>query len=86
MAQSVACLTLDFGSGPDLTVHEFEPHIGLCADNTKLAWDLSAPPLLALPLSQNEYINLKNIKESSHAAQQLQGLSFLMKSDWQTWL
>ena len=25
----------DFGSGHDLMVHEFEPHIGLCADSSK---------------------------------------------------
>ena len=26
-------LESDFGSGHDLTVHGFEPHIGLCADS-----------------------------------------------------
>ena len=31
--------TLDFGSGHDLTVCEFEPHIGLSADGTESAWD-----------------------------------------------
>ena len=49
---------LDFGSGQDLIVCEFKPHIGLCADR---AWSLlgilspslSSPPLLAL------YISLK---------------------------
>ena len=25
----------DFGSGRDLTVHEFKPHIGLCADSSE---------------------------------------------------
>ena len=29
VVQSVKHPTLDFGSGPDLTVHEFKPHIGL---------------------------------------------------------
>ena len=29
VAQSVKCLTLDFGSGHDLRVHEIEPCIGL---------------------------------------------------------
>ena len=33
VAQLVECPTLDFGSGHDLTVHEFEPHVGLCADS-----------------------------------------------------
>ena len=31
MAQSVKHLTLDFGSGHDLTVREFKPHVGLHA-------------------------------------------------------
>ena len=63
MAQSVKQLTLDFGSGHDLMVgefqpHEFKPRIRLC---TEPAWDsLSLLPLsLPLPpavhaLSQNK--------------------------------
>ena len=56
VAQSVKRLTLGFSSGRDLTVCEFEPHIGLCADSAEPAWDsvsltLSAPPWLALELS-----------------------------------
>ena len=56
MAQSVKGPTLDFGSGRDLTVYEFEPCTGLCTDSVEPAWDslsssLSAPPLLALFLS-----------------------------------
>ena len=44
----------DFGSGHDLTVqvHEIEPRIGLCADNTEPAWDslsLSLCPFPACP-------------------------------------
>ena len=31
VAQSVKCPTLDLGLGHDLTIHEFEPRIGLCA-------------------------------------------------------
>ena len=51
MSQFVRSLTLGFGSGHDLTIHEFEP-IGLHADSMEPAWDplspsLSAPPLLA---------------------------------------
>ena len=61
MAQSVKCLTLEFGSGHDLTVHQFEPHVGFPIDRAEPAWDvltpsLSAPPLLTwvyvLPLSK----------------------------------
>ena len=53
MAQLVKCPTLDFSSGHDLVVHEFEPLIGLCTSSVELAWDsfslpLSAPPQLAL--------------------------------------
>ena len=49
----VKSLTLDFGSGHDLMVRKFEPHVRLCADVTEPAWDsfslpLSAPPLLML--------------------------------------
>ena len=39
MAQSVKHLTLDFGSGHDLTVRDIEPHVGLCADLKEPAWD-----------------------------------------------
>ena len=53
MAQLVECLTLDFGSDHSLTVRKMEPHVRLCGDSIKLAWDslspsLSAPPLLML--------------------------------------
>ena len=39
VAQSVKRLTLDLGSGHDLTVREFEPRVGLCADSAEPAWD-----------------------------------------------
>ena len=65
VAQSDEHPTLDFGSGHDLTVHEFESCIRLCADNTEPAWGslspLSAPPLLTLSLSLS--LKLKNIKK-----------------------
>ena len=35
VAELVERLTLDFGSGHDLTVHGFEPHLGLCADSSE---------------------------------------------------
>ena len=37
MAQLVKHLTLNFGSGHDLTVCEMEPRIGLCADSAEAA-------------------------------------------------
>ena len=59
VAQSVKHPTPGFSSGPDLTVREFQPRVGLWADSTELARDplsfsLSAPPLLTLSLSQNK--------------------------------
>ena len=53
MAQSAEHLTLDFVSGHDLMVCEFEACIGLCADGADPAWSslslsLSVPPLLVL--------------------------------------
>ena len=77
MAQSVKHLTLDFGSGHDLTVHGFE-RVRLCADSVEPAWDSpspSAPPWLmhagtrsrshalslSLPLSSLLKINNKKI-------------------------
>ena len=63
VAQLVKCLTLNFGSGHDLMVHEIETHIGLWSDSVEPAWDslslslsLSAPfpHLHMLSLSQNK--------------------------------
>ena len=47
--QPVKHPTPDFGSGHDLMVHEFEPHVGLCADGTELLGIPSFP--VSLPLS-----------------------------------
>ena len=52
----------DFGSGHDLVVHGFEPHIGLCADSSEpgvcfvdsVSLPLSAPSQLILCLSLSE--------------------------------
>ena len=56
VSQSVKGPTLDFGSGHDLTVCEFEPRVGLCDVRAgpargSLGVSLSAPPLIALSLS-----------------------------------
>ena len=59
VAQWLSLVLFDLGSGHDLTVHEFKPHIGLSADGAEPAWDsvlLSAPPLLVLSIS----LSLKN--------------------------
>ena len=57
VAQSVKCLTLDFGLGHDLMVCGIEPHVRLRPDNTEPAWDslsLSFCPFPAHALSQNK--------------------------------
>ena len=58
MAQSVERLTLDFGSGCDLTVHEIKPCVGLWADGTESAWD-SLSLSLPLPRSCSPSLSLK---------------------------
>lgn len=52
----------DCGSGPDLTVGESEPHIGLHENTAETAWD-SFPLPLCLPGSRalSQKINMKKI-------------------------
>ena len=57
VAQWVKRLTLDLDSGHDLMVHEVKPHIGLCADTTKPAWDSLSLPSPSLSLSLSLKIN-----------------------------
>ena len=76
-AQSAELLTLDFGSGHDLTVREFKPRVGLCTDNAEPAWNslslslsLSAPSLFVLYLFQNKEIRfLKNFLKMSRGSE-----------------
>ena len=49
VAQSVKRPTLDFGSGHDLTVHDFEPHVGLHAVSCQRGACLGSPSR-SLPL------------------------------------
>ena len=63
MAQLVKYLTLDFGSGHDLMIGDFKPHVGLCADSMEPDWDslflsLSVPP----PLMLSRSLKIKNLK------------------------
>ena len=60
----------DFSSGHDLTVGEFEPHVGLTAISVESSLDprsptsLSAPPLLMLSLSKiNKTLTKKERKK-----------------------
>ena len=50
MAQSLKHPTLDFSSGHDFTVREFEPHVSLCAECAEPAWDSPSLPVSASPL------------------------------------
>ena len=61
MAQSVKWLTLDFGSGHDLTVHEFETPIGLTAVRAEPASD--PPSSLSLPLRPT-YVHMHTLSLS----------------------
>ena len=72
MAWSAKHPTLDFSSGHDLTVREFEPRIRLCANNAEPARDslspsLSDPPLLALCISLKINENKLKKKKTFHA-------------------
>ena len=49
MAQLVKRLTLDLGSGHDLTVREFKPHVRLLTDGVESAWDSVFPILCPSP-------------------------------------
>ena len=50
MAQPVKRPALGFGSRHDVTVSEFESHIGLRADSAEPAWDSLSPlPSLSAP-------------------------------------
>ena len=49
VAQSVKCLTLDFGSDHDLMICEFECCVGLHTDCLDPAWDLLSPSLYPFP-------------------------------------
>ena len=64
MAQLVNCLALDFGSGHDLMIGEFEPCVQLCIDSVEHAWDSPSLPgvrlcarALSLSLSLSLYQN-----------------------------
>ena len=80
MAQLVEHLTLDFSSGCDTAVCEFEPHIRLCIDSADYD-SLSLPPSLPFPcsgshsLSRNKLINLKKKKKENNSKEALHVLS-----------
>ena len=61
VAQSVKHPTLNLGSGGDLMVCEFEPHVKLCADGAEPAWDslslfLCPSPTCTCSHAQKKYL------------------------------
>ena len=64
MAQVVKCLTLNLGSGNDLTVHEIEPHIELHTVGAGPILDSLSPSLSAHPPTASAlYLSLSQKKE-----------------------
>ena len=57
-SQMVKRLTLDPGSGHDLTVRGLEPHTGLWADGAEPAWDSVSPSLCPSPLVHTRVLSL----------------------------
>ena len=57
----------DFGSSHDIAVHEFKPHIGVCADARSLepASD-SVSPFLSLPPTPVHALSLSLSKVNKH--------------------
>ena len=67
VAQSAKHLTLDFGSGHDLTVREMEPRVGLCADSTEPAWESPSPSFsLPLPCSHARSTHVLSLNKHTH--------------------
>ena len=63
VAQLVKRLTLDFSSGHDLIVREFQPHIRLCIDSEEPVGDsLSFHLSLPLPCSCSLALSEKTLK------------------------
>ena len=56
MTHLIERLTLDLGSGHDLSIRGFEPHGRLCADSVEPAWDPLSP---SLPLPYSSPLSLK---------------------------
>ena len=60
--------TLHLASGLDLTVREFEPHIGFCTDDVEPDWDSVSPSLCSsqVVLSLSLKINQPNFFFKEH--------------------
>ena len=73
MAQSVKRPSLDFDSGHELTVCEFEPRVGLTAS---LGFSLSAPPPLVRVCALSLFLKINCTKISS---------SFILERESTSW-
>ena len=67
MCASISCAS-DFSSGYDLTVHEFEPHVGLATVSTEPSLDplspsFSVPPPFMHTLSLFPSLSKENINK-----------------------
>ena len=62
--ESVKRPTLDLSSGHDLTIHEFEPHVGLSAESVESAWDSLSLPL-PYSVSLSKINKLKKLKSQT---------------------
>ena len=77
MAQSVKHVNLDFRSGHNLMVHEFEPCIRLCTDDADLAQNSLS--LCPSPLMLTLKLFKKNVKERKKTVKKMMN-SFLKDS------
>ena len=65
VAPSVKHVTLDLGSGHDLTVGEFRPRVWLHGDSTEPAWDSLSPSVSAPPCSRKCSLSQKQTSQKS---------------------
>ena len=82
MAHSAERPTLDFGSGHDLMVREFEHRVGRCDDRADPASDslspsLSVPPQLAHSLSLSQINKLKKKKDQVYPRNTIDAVTFM---------
>ena len=54
--------TLDFKSGHDLRVCEFEPHVGICTDSTEAAWNFLFPSFCPSPTHIHVHTHAPSLK------------------------
>ena len=63
VAQLLKHLTLNFGSGHDLTICEIKPHVKLCASSVEPAWDSLSPSLHSLACTCSFSLKTNTLKK-----------------------